>query len=501
MIRIRSMIIVLCLAAAAPVAAGGASFDDDFENATLRVDFYQYGDKAAQFMAVDRLIRQGAWAGPVRHLIDPLPYGIYVARLTDKDDGRVLFEQGFDSFFGEYRTTAPAARGVVRVFNESVLVPFPRRTAIFSLGERPPGGEERTLVEIEVDPDSVDIAHDRPAPGAVVVSSHVVGEPHHCLDIAFIGEGYTAAEIDTFTADVERFSELMLSQEPYASRSDRINIRGVLLPSAESGVDEPTRGVWRSTSIGASFNSFSSPRYLLTDDSRALRDVAANVPYDTLLIMVNHERYGGGGLYNRFCTFTAHGPVAGYLLLHEFGHSFGGLADEYYTSSTAYDNFYPEGHEPAAPNITAEVDPDAIKWADLLTEGVDLPVAWDKEAYDEADLAYQAHRRELNADIAEATRSGAPAAEIEALEQAELDHSLERMAEVEAFMKGSGQTDLIGAFEGAGYVSEGLYRPQIDCIMFTRGVKPYCSVCRRAVNARINVYTGDPLPPAMVAVR
>jgi hypothetical protein len=495
------MIIAIILAVATPVVAGTASFDDDFENATLRVDFYQYGDKAAQFMAIHRLIRQGEWAGPVRHLIDPLPYGIYVARLTDKNDGRVLYEQGFDSFFGEYRTTSPAGRGIVRVFNESVLVPFPRRAAIFSLGERPPGGEERTLVEVEVDPTSVDIAHDKPASGAVVVQSHVAGDPHHCLDIAFIGEGYTAAEIDTFTADVQRFTELMLSQEPYASRSDRINIRGVLLPSAESGVDEPTRGVWRSTSIGASFNSFSSPRYLLTDDSRALRDIAATVPYDTLLIMVNHERYGGGGLYNRFCTFTAHGPVSGYLLLHEFGHSFGGLADEYYTSSTAYDNFYPEGHEPSAPNITAEVDPAKIKWADLLTEGVELPVAWDKGAYDEADLAYQAQRRELNNAIAEAARSGAPTAEIEALEKAEIEHSLKRMAEVEAFMEAGGQSDLVAAFEGAGYISEGLYRPQIDCIMFSRGVKPYCSVCRRAVNARINVYTGDPIPAAMVSVQ
>ena len=482
---------ILILALSTVPTAHGVEFDDHFEDATLRVDFFQFGNKQTQEMAIERLIRQDSWAGPVRHLVDPHPYGIYAARVTDPESGEVLFEKGFDSYFGEYRVTEPADRGVVRVFRESVLLPFPRRVATISLSERPYGEPERNLVEMTFDPASVDIAHEGPAPEATVVEGHVAGDPHSCLDIAFIAEGYTKADAETFRADVKRFTGIMLSQEPYASHSDRINIRGVLVPSSDSGVDEPTKGIWKTTSVGASFNSFSSPRYLLTKDSRALRDIAANVPYDTLLIMVNHDRYGGGGLYNRYCTFTAHGPFSGYLMLHEFGHSFGGLADEYYTSSTAYDNFYPEGYEPMAPNITALGDPDALKWADLVTPDTGLPTPWDKTVFDEADLAYQAERRVLNEDIASAARSGAPARRIDALEEAETLHALERVAAVGAFMDATGLKGIVGAFEGAGYVSRGMYRPMVDCIMFTRGVKPYCKVCQRAVAERIRVFTGE----------
>jgi len=482
---------VLFLALVTAPSVHGIEFDQYFENATLRVDFFQFGNKETQEMAIERLIRQGAWAGPVHHLIDPHPYGIYAVQITDPKSGEVIFEKGFDSYFGEYRVTDPAKQGVNRVFRETVLLPFPRREVTINLRERPTGKPARTLVETSFDPTSVDIAHEGPAPGATVVDGHVAGDPQTCLDIAFIGEGYTVNDTDAFSADVKRFTEIMLSQEPYASYSDRINIRGVLMPSSEAGVDEPTKGIWRDTAVGASFNSFSSPRYLLTKDSRSLRDIAANVPYDTLLIMVNHDRYGGGGLYNRYCTFTAHGPISAYLMLHEFGHSFGGLADEYYTSSTAYDSFYPEGYEPLAPNITALGDPAALKWADLVTPDTELPTPWNKTAFDKADLAYQAERRVLNANIATTTRSRAPASEIEAAEKEEILHSLERISTVGEFMDATGQREIVGAFEGAGYISEGMYRPQVDCIMFTRGVKPYCSVCRRAVTERIRVFTGD----------
>ena len=487
--RLVQLSICLALFHAAPTMAG--TFDDHFEDATLRVDFYQYGDAEAEHMAVDRLIKQGQWAGPTRHLIDPHPYGHYVVRVSDVDGGGTLFEEGFDSYFGEYRMTGPAREGVARVYHETVLLPFPRHQVRIGLSARPDDGPETLLIEFTVDPTAVEIARERPAPGVTVVDGHIAGDPHDSLDIAFVGEGYTKDEVEIFRADVKRFTSLMLSQEPYASSKDRISIRGVMLPSFESGVDEPTKGAWRSTALGASFYSFGSPRYLLTEANRSLRDIAANVPYDTLVIMVNHDRYGGGGLYNRYCTFTAHGPFAGYLLMHEFGHSFGGLADEYYTSSTAYNDFYPRDVEPIAPNITALLDPDNAKWADLMTPGTELPTHWDKSAYDQADLAYQDERRQLNAGIAKAARSGAPAAEIERLQKAEDGHALDRAAAVDAFMEASGLATTVGAFEGAGYVSEGLYRPTIDCLMFSRGVKDLCPVCRRAVEERIRIYTGE----------
>jgi hypothetical protein len=472
-------------------ASASETFERHFEDATLRVDLYQFGDAAEEAIAIDRLVKQGSWAGPVRSLVDPVPAGLYLVRVTDLESGTTLLERGFDSIFGEYRTTEPANDGVPRVYHESVLVPFPRHPVEIALSSQPAGQPERLLTRLTVDPAAVDIAIEPARPGVEVIDGHVSGHPHHRLDIAFVGEGYTASEIDTFRADVGRFTELMLSQEPYASNKHRINIRGVVLPSLDSGADEPTKGVWRSTAIGASFNSFGSPRYLLTESNRSLRDIAANVPYDTLVIMVNHDRYGGGGLYNRFCTFTAHGPFAGYLLLHEFGHSFGGLADEYYTSSTAYTDFYPQDTEPMAPNITALLDPDTLKWSDLATPGTKVPTPWNKTAYDEADLAYQEERRALNSEIAEVARAGASPGEIAELQRAEDRHALDRAAAVDEFMKSSGQVGIVGAFEGAGYASEGLYRPMIDCLMFSRGVKPLCAICNRAVEQRIRLYADE----------
>jgi hypothetical protein len=478
------------------IASGHAGeFGQHFEDATLRVDLYQYGDAEHESMAIDRLIRQGRWAGPLVALDDPRQVGRYAARMVDPETGETLLTTRFDSLFGEYRTTGSAGRGVVRVYHETLLLPWPKVPVRLHLGVVGPDGGEAPLLETTIDPASVEIAVEPPSAGAVVIDAHHAGDPHTCLDIAIVGDGYTADQIDRFGDDLNRFTELMLGQEPYASWREHINIRGVVVPSREEGCDEPTRGIWRTTTIGTSFNALGSPRYLLTEANRDLRDVAANVPYDTLVIMVNHKRYGGGGLYNRYCTFTAHGAFSAYLLMHEFGHSFGGLADEYYTSSTAYNDLYPPDVEPAQPNITATTDRSRLKWADLVAPDTPLPTAWDKDSFDRDDLAYQRERRELDATIARAARAGAFQIELDALTDAAERHARRRVDRVDDFMSASGQSETIGAYEGAGYASTGLYRPAIDCLMFSRGVKPLCRVCSRAVEARIRHYAGQPAPP------
>ncbi len=486
--RLFQLIVCLVLFPALTIFAAG--FDEHFENATLRVDFYQYGDADSEHVTVDRLIKQGPWAGPIGRLLDPHPYGGYIARAIDPASGETIFQLGFDSLFGEYRTTGPAARGEARVYHETILLPYPKKTIRFTVSRASTGDEETILFEMEIDPRSVAIAVEPAREGVSVVNAHIAGDPHSTLDIAIIGEGYTKDQIKLFRADITRFADLMLSQEPYFSRSDSISIRGVMLPSLAEGCDEPTRGIWRSTALSAGFNALGSPRYLLTESNRDLRDIAANAPYDTLVIMVNHERYGGGGIYNRYCTFTAHGGFSPYLLLHEFGHSFGGLADEYYTSSTAYNDFYPEGTEPVSPNISAATDREKIKWADLVTADTPIPTPWDKADFDSADLDYQVERREIDSAIAAATRAKTFQFELDALHEAARSHATQRVAEVDEFMDSSGSLGTVGAFEGAGYVSEGLYRPSIDCLMFTRGVKALCPVCRRAVASRIDFYTG-----------
>ena len=480
---------------AAPTGWTAAPFDV-FEDATLRVDFYQVGNAERELIVLDRLIRQGPWAGPRADLTHAAELGRYAVELRQPADGQVLFALGFDSYFGEYRTTGPARDGVDRAYHNTVLVPMPRAPALLVISSRQAGAEPVELLRRDIDPASIDIAAEPAAPGAVVVVAHEAGPPSATLDIAIVGEGYQRTEEATFRADLERVAALLLGFEPYASHRQQIAIRGVLVPSAASGIDEPTRGRWVSTAVGASFNSLGSERYLLTEDNRALRDVAANVPYDLLIVMINDDRYGGGGIFNAYCTFTAHSQWADYLLLHELGHSFAGLADEYYSSDVAYNEFYPPGVEPAEPNITALLDPATLKWRELVAGDTPIPTPWGKAAFDAASQAYGDRRRELNEQIAEASRAGASAEEISRLE-GQLETLAEQHAkEVRIALAAEPFNGAVGAFEGAGYASTGLYRPMLDCLMFSRGMKPFCRVCERAVGDMIRHHTAALETPA-----
>jgi hypothetical protein len=469
-------------------SSAGGSFEDSFEDATLRIDYHHTGNAEEEIVAIDRLYRQGAWAGPLTRLIEGFPYGRYRVQAHDAENGALLFSKGFDSYFGEYRTTAAAAGGTMKTYHESVLLPFPKRPLRVTLTAHRRDGTSHQLLDTVVDPSSIEIATEPPVDNAVVVESHISGDPHEVLDIAFLGEGYTVGELEIFETDLNRATEIFLGHAPFSAHRGRISIRGVVVPSAGSGCDEPTRGAFRSTALGATFNSLGSERYMLTEDNRAVRDVAANVPYDALVIMVNHDRYGGGGIYNLFCTFTAHSEWADYLLLHEFGHSFAGLADEYYSSSVAYNDFYPRGQEPEEANITALLDPDQLKWRDLVDPDTELPTPWEKEGYDREDAAYQEERKLLHEKIAEASTSGAPAAKIAELEDNEARHAAIHAQWAEEYLARSKWAGKVGAFEGAGYSSTGLYRPALDCLMFSRRVQPFCPVCERAVEAMILSY-------------
>ena len=473
---------------AASSALAGTTFDTHFEDATLRVDYYRSGDAETESISFDRALRQGVWAGPKTRLLDPFPYGRSIVRVFDTKTGEELFSKGFDSYFGEYRTTASAHEGRSRTFHESVLVPFPKHPVQVTIDVR--GPETVQLARWIIDPEDIGIASEKAA-SALVFNHHVPAQPQGCLDIAFLGEGYTSREVGVFMEDLERFADLMLDHEPYRSMKEAICIRGVVAPSSDTGCDEPTRGHWNRTVLGASFNALGSERYLLTEDNRVLRDIAANVPYDALIVMVNHERYGGGGIYNLFCTFTARNRWSSYLVLHEFGHSFAGLADEYYTSSVAYEDLHPFDSEPVAPNVTALLDPPGLKWRDLVEETTPLPTPWRKKEYDRLDLAYQAEREQRNKAIGEASRRG------DIAEAALLESAAERLADehgkrMKAFLGVSPMIGMVGAFEGAGYAANGLYRPTLDCLMFSRGIQPFCPVCRRAVAEMVQRYIDPP---------
>ncbi len=471
------------------IAQEPLNFDDYFVDKTMRLDYFHIGDAKEEWITVDQVYEQGAWAGSQRNLIDKFDKGRYYAKIYDSSSGKLIFSKGFDSYYGEYKTTNQALKGIKRAYHETILIPYPKKNIRFTLEVKDRENILQSLFSQEIDPASVSIIKENLDKNVKVFEILKSGNSHEKVDIAFIAEGYTAEEEEKVEADLKRFTEVFFNQEPYRTFKDRFNIYGVFKASEESGCDEPRAGIFKNTALNSTFNSLGSERYLLTEDNKSLRHIAAHVPYDTLFIMINHKRYGGGGIYNLYCTFTVDNQWFEYLFLHEFGHSFAGLADEYYTSSVAYNEFYPRGVEPAEPNITALLDPKNIKWKDLLTPRIEIPTPWEKEDFDKMDMAYQKIRREINDKIARMKREKAPQAEVEKIEQESERLSREHAIKVDDYLSKSRFKDKVGAFEGAGYSAEGLYRPMLDCLMFTKGKKPFCKVCEQAVVRVIKYYS------------
>lgn len=465
------------------------AFEDYFIDNTMRVDYFHIGDAKEETITIDRVYEQGIWAGSKRNLIDSLNRGRYCIKIYDSSSGKLIFSKGFDSYFGEYKTTSKALEGIKRSYHESFLLPYPKRKIRFSVEARDRENNLHSLFSQEIDPSSVDILKENLDENVKVFEIWKAGDPHVKVDLAFIAEGYTRDQEEKLKADLQRFMEVFFKQEPYKSLKNEFNLYGVFKPSQESGCDEPRHGVFKNTSVNATFNSLGSERYLLTEDNKSLRDIAAHVPYDTLAIMINQDRYGGGGIYNLYCTFTVDNQWHEYLFLHEFGHSFSGLADEYYTSSVAYNEFYPRGIEPIEPNITALLDPNTLKWKPYVTPGTAIPTPWEKEEFDRMDSEYQKIREEINDKIAKMKREGAPEEEIASAEAESERLSREHADRMDAYLRKSAYKEQVGAFEGAGYSSTGLYRPMLDCIMFTKGAKPYCKVCEEAIITVIKQYT------------
>jgi hypothetical protein len=480
---------VLSAGVATATAAIGtvADFEARFHDETLRVDYYVAGDATETAVSLDQVYRQGSWAGSRTRLIDELDLGGRYHHLVDHATGELLYSRGFSSYFGEYRTTGPAHEGQWRTYHESALLPCPRAPADFVLLVRQEDGSLAEIFRTTIDPEHPTVRREPLAEDVIVVTAHASGDPHGKVDVAILGEGYTREQVGKFVADLQHFAGVLLQVEPFASHADQFNIRGVLAVSQDPGCDEPSRGVFAHTALGCTFDSLGSERYLLTEETRAVRDVAAHVPYDALYIMVNHERYGGGGIYNFYNTFTTDNQWSDYVFVHEFGHHFAALADEYYSSSVAYEDFYGEA-EPRERNITRLRDPEQLKWGDLATPGVALPTPWAKEGYDERDRSYQRQRGAINDRIAELMTGGAATDEIAAAKAEGEELSRRHQEWVDAYFARSEYRGVVGAFEGAGYQSEGMYRSELDCIMFTKGLKGFCAACTRGIEQVIARY-------------
>ncbi|MFT6866025.1 MAG: hypothetical protein ACJA08_000852 [Cyclobacteriaceae bacterium] len=461
------------------------TYDRYFSEGSLRIDYFHTGDANSETVEVDQLYIYPEWAGSLVNLIDQINYGAYYHKIYDEASGTLIYSKGFDSYFKEYQVSDPALEGQVKQFHESAIIPNARKSFIFTLEKRDQSGSMTEVFRATLDPTS---AKAKPKnPEVEVYTSLDNGDSHFRADIAIIGEGYSSEEKGKFERDVNRFTEIFFRAEPCKSNKDKFNIRGVLKPSQDSGIDEPRAGIDKNTSVNATFNSMGSERYVLTEDNLSLRDIAGHVPYDAIYIMVNHTRYGGGGIYNFYCIYTSDNINSDYLMVHEFGHSFFGLADEYYTSSSAYNDFYTPEFEPAEPNITALKDPENVKWKHLLPNEIEIPTPWAKTRFDSADLAWQAERTILNDSIAYLQKKGASETEVAELKNLYDQKSLNRDSAVQAYLEGSEFAGKVGAFEGAGYTTNGLYRPAINCIMFTR-TDYFCPVCQDAMNNVLRAY-------------
>ena len=465
------------------------AFENFFEDKTMRVDYHHTGDATHELITLDQIYQYDKWSGSKNNLIDNFNNGKYYVKVYDTISGELIFSKGFNSYYGEYELSKPALNGVQKTYHESVIIPYPKNIIKLVFEKRNTDNLLEEIFSFVIDPSDIMIIREQPSDkNVIIIKSHYSGDPSTKADFVFLGEGYSGNDIDKFKSDVERFTNVFLKTEPYKSMKDKINIWGVLKPGEDSGIDEPRANIYKRTVMNLTFNSMGSERYVLTEDNKSMRDIAAHVPYDAICIMANHNRYGGGGIYNSFCTFTTDNQFHEYLLVHEFGHSFSGLADEYYTSSTSYNDFYPRSIEPVEPNITALLDPANLKWKDLVEPGTEIPTPWEKKDFDGMDTKWQKRRAEMNDYTAKVKRENEPADVIKKAEDDYAKADKEHSDKVDKYLQSSKYWGKVGAYEGAGYCAEDMYRPMLDCIMFSKGAKPYCKVCEDAVRKKIMYY-------------
>lgn len=404
-----------------------AQYDRYFTDEQLRFDYFMFGNADTSVYAYDKMLREPLWGGSKTNLIDVFNYGNYKVEVLLHDSDVVLYSRGYCTLSGEWQTTEES-RECWRGFPESVVVPFPKETVDIVLYKRGDDGLFAETFRHTVNPEDYFI---RPANKQPYDIFNVCGDvdPTHAVDIVILPDGYSAEEMDKFKEDCTRFAEIVFSYQPYTKYKDKFNIRAILAPSIESGVDEPGHGIYRSTVLNSSFYTFDTERYCMTYDNNAIRDLAGMVPYDQIYILANSKTYGGGGIFNFYSLSSAGNNSTPDVIIHEFGHAFAGLADEYYDDSGSYEEFYKMDVEPWEPNITTLVDFES-KWKDMLDRKTPVPTP-DTEKYDTK----------------------------------------------------------VGVYEGGGYEPKGVYRPKRDCLMKSFRGHVFCEVCTKAIERMILFYS------------
>lgn len=405
-----------------------AQYDVHFTDQQLRIDYYIYGNADSCYYALDKYVMEPKWGGTRYNMIDSLNYGDYLFEVMLHDSDVVIYSRGYCNLFGEWQTTNEAAT-VTRGFNESVIMPYPKEIVDVVFYLKDYDGNLIEKMRLVVDPDNYFIQDAQKLPHPIL-NVHGDYAPEQAVDIVILPDGYTTEEMGKFVKDCEFFRESLFSYEPYTSYKDRFNIRAVMAPSRDSGVSIPGEDIWRNTAVNCSFYTFDSERYCMSYDNQSIRNLAGMVPYDQIYILVNSSKYGGGGIYNFYCVSSTDDSFSSDVIIHEFGHGFAGLGDEYYEDETSYYGFYNLNIEPWEPNLTTLVDFES-KWKDMMKSKTPIPTPLEKKYIDE-----------------------------------------------------------IGVFEGGGYESKGVYRPKSDCLMKTFNGDTFCEVCQRAIERMILYYTG-----------
>jgi IgA peptidase M64/peptidase M64-like protein len=442
---------------------------------TLRVDYFHTGNVDTELFSLDQVILEPlTFPGNLQQPIDLLQRGKYLIEAIEPGSGKLLWSRSFSSIYGEWETTGEA-RQQNRTFHESVRLP--NQDSIFELVIKKRNAKNvfEEVWRIEIDPMDYLVHQESAAYAGQVIAIENNGDPAVKVDLLMLGDGYTASDQDAFIAKAREMTETLFATSPFKERRSDFNVWAIAPVTAESGVSRPSTHTYRDTPIGATYDAFRSERYILTTENKSMRRVASSAPYDFIEILTNTDIYGGGGIYGLYATAAANSAWAEYLFVHEFGHHFAGLADEYFTSSVAYES--PEiVTEPYEPNITALLDPGKLKWRELVEPGTPLPTPWPRTAYEEHSLAYQKIRTTMRED-------NVPEAEMNALFSSNQEI-------VESMFAKSPTRNLIGAFEGANYQAKGYYRSEQNCLMFTRTTH-FCQVCSNAIEQVIDQYSRE----------
>jgi IgA Peptidase M64. len=404
-----------------------AQFDKYFEQKSLRVDYYHCGNATSEKYYFDELIQEPNWGGSETNLIDTKGYGSHFVEVRTIDGNQLIYSRGYCTLFDEWQTT-DEAKTTECCYPESAIVPFPKQKVMVSILSRNNKGAFEKKFEYVVDPQSYFIKKEQEKlPVFDVVHS---GEPKSKVDIVLLPEGYTPGQEELFKADCKKFADEFFRYSPYAENKDKFNIRGVWAASKDEGPDVPGKNIWNKTRLNGSYYTFDSERYLMIKDFQGVRDVAGNAPYDYIYILANTDKYGGGAIFNFYGISAAHHTSeTGKIYIHEFGHLFAGLGDEY-VGGVEYSDFYPSGIEPWEPNLTTLVNFES-KWKNMLPAGTPIPTP------------------------------------------AKPDNKQK-----------------IGVYEGGGYVSKGVYRPWINCLMNNlHTIDIFCPVCNKAIQDMIDFDT------------